>query len=630
MQPNSYSRLRNTLIYVSCIALLGSLMPTLNLAQDKQPAMPVFEDGEAQIVEGFKNPKDWVEHDLFVETEFDTDGDGKRDRMHVSVSRQKQTETEGLKVPVVYVTSPYFAGVSGTNKAYFWNPEHELNATPPERKNPPPIKHQSRRPVISRSHLNEWIPRGYAVVHSCSPGTGLSQGCPTVGGKNESLAPKAVVDWLCGRAKGYTSLDGDDEVTADWCTGKVGMTGTSYNGTLPLAAATTGVDGLEAIIPIAPNTSYYHYYRSHGLVRHPGGYMGEDIDVLYDFIHSGDPKNRDHCDCEVRDKEMANNMDRITGDYNEFWAGRDYLNQLDKLKAPVLMAHAFNDWNVMPEHSVRIYQALKEKGVPVQCYFHQGGHGGPPPMKQMNRWFTRYLHGVENDVENDPKAWVVREKSKRTEPTPYGDYPHPQAKAVELFPTQPMQSQQGKGWLELDKIETSGIDSSQRKHTFTDDVSIPGADLAQADTSDHRLLFVTPELKEPVHISGTPSLSIKVASSKPAANLSVWVVSLPWKKRGRITDNIITRGWADPQNHKSLTESEPLKPGQFYSLKFDLQPDDQVIPAGQQIGLMIFSSDRDFTLWPEAGTELTVDLDATSLQLPVVGGSESFKKAVGK
>ena len=67
------------------------------------------------------------------------------------------------------------------------------------------------------------------------------------------------------------------------------MTGTSYNGTLPLAAATTGVDGLEAIIPIAPNTSYYHYYRSNGLVRSPGGYLGEDIDVLYDFIQSPQP-----------------------------------------------------------------------------------------------------------------------------------------------------------------------------------------------------------------------------------------------------------------------------------------------------------------------------------------------------
>jgi len=628
MQQKSNSHWLTNLFRTGCVVLIGSLLPIVCTAQDKEPAVPVFKDGEAQVVEGFKNPKDWIEHDLFVETEFDTDGDGKRDRMHVSVSRQQQTDTEGLKVPVVYVTSPYFAGTSGIDKTFFWNPEHELNATPPVRKNPPPIKHQSRRPVISRSHLNEWVPRGYAVVHSCSPGTGLSQGCPTVGGQNESLAPKAVIDWLCGRAKGFTSLDGDEQVTADWCTGKVGMTGTSYNGTLPLAAATTGVDGLEAIIPIAPNTSYYHYYRSHGLVRHPGGYMGEDIDVLYDFIHSGEPDNREHCDCEVRDKEMADNMDRITGDYNEFWAGRDYLNQLDKLKAPVLMAHAFNDWNVMPEHSVRIYQALKEKGVPVQCFFHQGGHGGPPPMKQMNRWFTRYLHGVENGVEDDPKAWVVREKAKRSEPTPYGDYPNPDAQPVELFPTSPRPNVYGKGALALKRFEFSG-EPGEGKHTFTDDVSLTGAQLAQAAT-DNRLLFVTPELKEPVHLSGTPSLSIKVASSKPAANLSVWVVSLPWKKRGRITDNIITRGWADPQNHKSLTESEPLKPGKFYSLNFDLQPDDQIIPAGQQIGLMIFSSDRDFTLWPEPGTELTVDLDATSLQLPVVGGSEAFKKAVGK
>ena len=154
------------------------------------------------------------------------------------------------------------------------------------------------RPIISKSHVKEWVPRGYVVVHSSSPGTGLSQGCPTVGGDNESLAPKAVIDWLCGRARGFTTPDGDETVVADWCTGKVGMTGTSYNGTIPLAAATTGVEGLEAIIPIAPNTSYYHYYRSNGLVRHPFGYLGEDIDYLYDFIHSGNEAKREYCDCE--------------------------------------------------------------------------------------------------------------------------------------------------------------------------------------------------------------------------------------------------------------------------------------------------------------------------------------------
>ena len=38
------------------------------------------------------------------------------------------------------------------------------------------------------------------------------------------------------------------------------------------------------------------------------------------------------------------------------------------------MAHAFNDWNVMPEHSVRIYEALKNvRACPCMAYFHQAG-----------------------------------------------------------------------------------------------------------------------------------------------------------------------------------------------------------------------------------------------------------------
>ena len=189
------------------------------------------------------------------------------------------------------------------------------------------------------------------------------------------------------------------------------MTGTSYNGTIPLAAATTGVKGLEAIIPIAPNTSYYHYYRSNGLVRSPGGYLGEDIDVLYDFIHSGDEAKRPYNNKTMRDEILAANMDRETGDYNEFWASRDYLNDMKPMKAALLMSHGFNDWNVMPEHSYRIYKQAKEQGIPSQIFYHQNGHGGPPPFSMMNKWFTRYLHGIENNVEDDAKAWIVRELS---------------------------------------------------------------------------------------------------------------------------------------------------------------------------------------------------------------------------
>ena len=597
-----------------------SFLFTVLLLTAQEKAAPVFKDGEAQIIEAFNTPDQWIRHDLWVETNFDTDGDGKMDRMHVAVTRPFQTDSEGLTLPVIYVTSPYFAGVAPETEGAFWNVNHELGEKVASIVHPE-VTRKGKRPIISNSHIKKWIPRGYIVVHSSSPGTGLSQGAPTVGGQNESLAPKAVIDWLCGRVSGYTTPYGSEIVVAYWSTGKVGMTGTSYNGTLPLAAATTGVEGLEAIIPIAPNTSYYHYYRSNGLVRSPGGYLGEDIDVLYDFIHSGDESKRAFNNKTIRDTEMKNGMDRITGDYNDFWAGRDYLNQMKPMKAALLMAHGFNDWNVMPEHSYRISKRAKEMGIPTQIYYHQNGHGGPPPMKMMNRWFTRYLHGIENGVENDAKAWIVRENDSKQYPTAYTDYPNPEATPVVLYINAGSSSY---GRLSLENSSSKG------QETFSDNASFSATSLAQSTSSNHRLLYVSDILKEDLHISGLASITIKAASSKPAVNLSVYLVSLPWNKNkgAKITENIITRGWADLQNNSSLSKSSPLIPGKFYKMTFDFQPDDQIIKKGQQIGLMLFSSDSEYTLLPKPGTELTIDLKETMITLPIVSGENAFKKAV--
>jgi X-Pro dipeptidyl-peptidase len=92
-------------------------------------------------------------------------------------------------------------------------------------------------------------------------------------------------------------------------------------------------------------------------------------------------------------------------------------------------------------------------------------------------------------------------------------------------------------------------------------------------------------------------------------------------------NGIITRGWADPQNARSIRAGQPLVPGQPVTLTFELEPDDQIVPAGKRIGLMVFSSDKDFTLWPQPGTQLTIGLDATSVTLPIVGGRAALEKA---
>ena len=231
-----------------------------------------------------------------------------------------------------------------------------------------------------------------------------------------------------------------------------------------------------------------------------------------------------------------------------------------------------------------------------------------------------FYAGIDNGVENDAKAWIVRENDKRSKPTAYKEYPNPAAENITFH--------LGKGG---NKVGSLGFKkaSKKTKEILIDDHAISGIDLAKATDSKNRLLYVTPILKEDVHISGLASISVKIASSKPATNLSVWLVSLPWDEgRVRITNNVITRGWADLQNNKSLRKSKPLKPGKFYKMTFDLQPDDQIIRKGQQIGLMIFSSDNQFTLLPKPGTELTVNLQGTSITIPVVGGKEAFKKAI--
>lgn len=591
--------------------------------------VPVFTDGQAQIVPGFQDKSLWIKQELWVEAEFDSDGDGKKDRMHVDVTRPRQTDTEGLKVAVVYASSPYYGG--GMANQIMWDVNQELGGPLPQRVFNTPAVFKPEHPNISNDEVDTWVPRGFAVVHSEAPGTGLSQGCPTAGGMPEEYAPKAIVDWLNGRAKGYTTRSGNEEIKASWSTGKVGMTGTSYNGTIPLSAATTGVDGLEVVIPIAPTSSVYHYYRSNGLVRHPGGYLGEDIDQIYDYVFSGDPALHPYCDRTYRDGLFMANFDRKNGDYNPFWAERDLLNKMALYKTPTLLSHGQHDWNVLPEHSMRVYQALKKKGVMTQLYLHHGGHGGAAPFELRNRWFSHYLYGINNGVEKDQRALIAREGEDRLLPTAYPDFPNPAAAPVMLY--------LGAGGNAMGALNTekSAVVGTEK---LIDDVAFSGASLAEAASSPNRLLFATSELKTALHLSGTPTIKLRMAASKSAANLSIWLVTLPFdrtKVGSEGMQGVVSRGWADPQNHAALTSGgnfnsmqagTPLTPGEFITLTFDLQAHDRIIPAGKRLALIIMSSDRDFTLWPKAGTELLVDLGQTSLSLPVVGGGTAWQASV--
>ena len=566
---------------------------------------PVFVDGQAQPVFSTVSTT-WIRQELWVETTIDSDFDGVLDRIHIDVTRVQETDTIGLKVPVVMEVSPYYGGsVDVVN----WAVDHELGQPPSTRPVTAP-DFRNTSPIISNSHVSTWVPRGFAVVHAEGTGTGLSTGCPTTGDPFETLGPKAVIDWLNGRAKAYTAQVGGTEVAATWTTGKVGMIGTSYNGTLPIGVATTGVEGLEAIVPISAISSWYDYYRANGMVRAPGGFQGEDADVLAEYTYT----RPDQAICRPVIADIAARQDRVTGDYSPFWDARNYMNDISGLRAAVLLAHGNNDWNVMTKHPAVLYDELKSRGVAHQLYWHQGGHGGSPPLVRTNRWFSRYLWDHQNGVENDPRAWVVREGQSSQNPTPYAEWPDPDAARVTL-------SFSGNG------LETGQLTLREGKRAFqtlVDNATISAATLMNAASSPNRLVFKTPPLLTPIRISGTPTITLMVAVSKPKANVTAHLISYP---DGAGTATVISRGWIDPENRSSPAVTEAVTPGKMYKLTFDFQAKDSMLAAGRRLGVMILSSDRDYTIRPSPGTELTMDLKESKVRLPIVGGPSTFTNA---
>ena len=107
--------------------------------------------------------------------------------------------------------------------------------------------------------------------------------------------------------------------------------------------------------------------------------------------------------------------------------------------------------------------------------------------------------------------------------------------------------------------------------------------------------------------------------NRNAANLTAVLVDY-----GPAAPLMVTRGWMDPQNRNSLWRSDRVREGKEYRFRWDLQPDDFVFKAGHRIGLVVVSTDFDYTLRPLPGTRLTLDPDDSEVTLPVVGGSSAL------
>ncbi|GLY08689.1 Xaa-Pro dipeptidyl-peptidase [Actinoplanes sp. NBRC 101535] len=554
-----------------------------------------------------------VREEVWVQSQVDSDADGRPDRVAVRIIRPSTDR----RVPVVFQASPYYAGLNDV-------PNHDdIDRTGDDAALSAAVAANRAEAITFAGYLdNYFVPRGYAVVFADSLGSGGSEGCPTTGGRNETLGMKAVVDWLNGRAPGFDASGAP--VTAGWSTGRTGMIGASYNGTLPNAVATTGVEGLETIVPIAAISSWYDYYRANGGVVAPGGYQGEDTDVLAKAVLTR--KNPEMCAPVMA--ALERDQDRITGDYSRYWAERDYLRDVDEVRASVLLVHGLHDDNVRTLQAGQWWDALAARGVPRKIWLHQAGHTDPFNVRReqwlstLHRWFDQWLYKIDTgimrepvaDVEIAPNRWVT----SRTWPLPDG-----REKSLRLSALSPTVPQ-----------------------TFVDDPARTAASLTADETAvdPNRLAYLTQPFTRATRLSGTPSVTVKAALSGDSPYLTALLVDYGpaeryaglrtlttqdcigpgiegdpgcFNRREYVTATtpyeIVTQGWLDVRNRLSPARTTPVRDGRSYTFRWDLQSTDHVFAAGHRLGLVLISTDRDHTLRYPAGTVVTVQPGQSSL-----------------
>ncbi|GIF04923.1 Xaa-Pro dipeptidyl-peptidase [Actinoplanes siamensis] len=552
-----------------------------------------------------------IREQVWVQTGVDSDADGRPDRVAVRIIRPAASR----KVPVIFQASPYYAGLNDV-------PNHDdidRGAAAARTAASPASRADS---IFFGGYLdNYFVPRGYAVVFADSLGSGGSDGCPTSGGRNETLGMKAVVDWLNGRAQGF-GADGAP-VRADWSTGRTGMIGVSYNGTLPNAVAATGVRGLETIVPIAGISSWYDYYRANGGVVAPGGFQGEDTDVLARAVLTrADPET-----CAGVMDELERAQDRETGDYSAYWAERDYLRDAGKVRASVFLVHGLHDDNVRTLQAGQWWDALAAHHVPRKIWLHQAAHTDPFNVRRdvwlstLHRWFDYWLYRIDTRIMREPMADVeVAPTQWRTSAT----WPVPSGHQVSL------------------RLGSSG------RQTFVDNPARTATDLAASETTadPNRLVHLFPASTRETRISGTPEITVRADLAGDSPYLTALLVdygpaeryaglrTLPeqdcvgpgidgdpgcFNRREYVTANtpyeIVTQGWLDVRNRVSRSVTTPISSGQPYTFRWKLQTTDHVVAPGHRLGVVLISTDRDHTLRYPAGTVVGVQPSLSRLDI---------------
>jgi X-Pro dipeptidyl-peptidase len=514
--------------------------------------------------------------------------------------------------------------------------------------------------VLGRNgDASHWNPLGYARAYADVIGTGNSGGCYDYGGNREKRTGHDIVEWIARQS---------------WSTGKIGMLGTSYDGTTQYATAITHPKGLVTIVPQAAISRWYDYAYAGG-IRYtdtdedlgnegPGVVTDEGVDTPLGFDYGfaipppgdvSDPDWQQRVASTIRPcDELAHTGEayNLTPDYDGFWLDRDYVKDLPSVHIPVLVASNWGDWNVKQKNGWDAYHALTHS-ICRKLYMgtRWAGHGTPPGSAyslRVDEWFAHWLKGARNGVEKTPA--MTSETSDNAGPMHYLAGPEPRPSSLTLYlgdvgsaPT--TWTMQPRKWKQQrrDVATAQYLDTGTNTETFAATrpfaVGPPTASSSYASSAGY-LAFTSPVLKRDVRLFGRPVLRIWSSVAKTWETLTPSLLDFdPAKYAGSgaatsATDPsaavALTRGWLDSRYRDGLDHEVPMTPGVSTRMDIELFPTDYTVRKGHRLVLLVQSEDLDWAIAkPDpTATSANVSIDWSSAQstltLPVVGSTRGL------
>ena len=507
--------------------------------------VPVFENGLAQPVFKFTDGKTGEKYDpatssivrycVYVESDYDMDGDGKRDLVKAFIQVPRSAVEGNYKAATLYEARPYCAGVQADgydhmkeveSKEYrkidFADLDKEVPARIPEGMISAmdlalkadsadwyyPDKGNNNSMVYENlDNFNYYLVRGFAVVVSAGFGALGSDGFNYVGSEYERDAFKSVVEWLHGDRVAYADREGKIETKADWANGNVAMTGRSYAGTMPFAVATTGVEGLKTIVPVAGIADWYTQQNMQGAQRY---WPKEMLNSFLAYFCSSRYNDETLSEKQLDDiaafhHELSLQQLKCGFDYDpEFWGAGNYRLHADQIKCSALIVHGFNDENVSTKQFEMMHTAFEQAGQTVKLILHQGPHITPTMANKnygilidgkfyddiVNEWISHYLYGVENGAEKMPEVLAQ---------TNYDQKKWETESAWETEYTMKLTSkEESKTVIDTD-WEKAGVSAEN----FDDVMALESTNMAQR--------YVTDPFEKAVTVQGTVCLNLKAA-----------------------------------------------------------------------------------------------------------------------